>query len=208
MGLLDPIQSVTFFQAKFESLCFHALLFHQKPSQSDLLVSFMYLVALTIDIFLSKFVSSYFHKHCSCSLAILCLSRALRTLVWPRYSDLSYQVRVFWFSQAMVSRSVVPHCLNCLCCAYTWFRRPHHLYRFKDQAHRSSLPHIGRRFSSLIYRSSFLHSRRRFSSFDLRLSISIESRRSPGTFPVAAGSIREDLRNDTHHGDTLQFSHH
>ena len=99
-------------------------------------------------------------------------------------------------------------------------------------AHCSSLPHIERRFSSLIqqcvraflfsqacfyrlqdlvwkrYRSSFPHIRRRFISFDLRLPIFIESRRSPGTFPVAAGSIREDLRNDTHHGDTLQFSHH
>ena len=85
-ALVRPFQ-FTFFHAKFESLCFQALLSHQRPSQSDLLVSFMYLVALTIDIFLSKFVSSYFHKHCSCSLAILCLSRALRTLVWPRYSD-------------------------------------------------------------------------------------------------------------------------
>ena len=74
----------TFFNAKFDSFCFQALLSHQRPSQSDLLVSFMYLVALTIDIFLSKFVSSYFHKHCSCSLAILWLSRALRTLVWLR----------------------------------------------------------------------------------------------------------------------------
>ena len=59
-----------------------ALLSHQRLSQSDLLVSFMHLVALPIDIFLSKFEPS-------CGSVI---------------QTLSYQVRVFWFSQALLSR--------------------------------------------------------------------------------------------------------
>ena len=75
LSALVRLFQFTFFHAKFESFCFHKHC--QRPS-----CQICWFRSCS-----AKFESSYFHKHCSCSLAILWISRALRTLVWLRYSD-------------------------------------------------------------------------------------------------------------------------